>query len=93
MMGICTAARSEQREFGLIDDYIPWLREKLGASYADYVDTGVGCNGYVVRPWVYDDMLHPTSWVTTQGIDFLRTTRYDKAFLFDAFVSSSSSSA
>jgi arylsulfatase A-like enzyme len=56
----------------MIDDYLPWLREKLGAPYVDYVDTGIGCNGYAVRPWVYDDMLHPTSWVTTQGIDFLR---------------------
>jgi len=73
-------ARSEQREFGIIDDYIPWLREKLGASYADYVDTGIGCNGYVVRPWVYDDMLHPTSWVTTQGIDFLRRRDPTKPF-------------
>jgi len=78
--GYLHAARSAQREFGLIDDYIPWLREKLGVAYADYVDTGVGCNGYVVRPWVYDDMLHPTTWVTTQGIDFLRRRDTTKPF-------------
>jgi arylsulfatase A-like enzyme len=65
-------ARSRNPDFGRIDDYLPWLRERLGTPYADYVDTGVGCNGYVARPWVYDEMLHPSSWVTTQSIDFLR---------------------
>ncbi|HHX42032.1 MAG TPA: arylsulfatase [Armatimonadetes bacterium] len=65
-------ARSQHRDHGLIDDYLPWLREKLGDPNVDYTDTGIGCNGYAVRPWIYDDRLHPTSWVTTQGIDFLR---------------------
>jgi len=47
---------------------------------ADYIDTGIGCNGYVARPWVYDEMLHPTSWVTTQGIDFFRRRDPRKPF-------------
>lgn len=70
--GYLHMSRREQRDHGLIDDYLPWLREKAGAAYADYVDTGMGCNGYAVRPWVYDDMLHPMTWVTTQSVDFLR---------------------
>jgi arylsulfatase len=53
------------------DDYLPWLRARYGPA-ADYIDTGLGCNGYATRPWVYDDMLHPSAWVTTQSIDFLR---------------------
>lgn len=65
-------ARRAHQDHGRIDDYLPWLRERCAAAYADYVDTGLGCNGYVARPWVYDEHLHPTSWVTSQGIDFLR---------------------
>ena len=78
--GYLHIARKEQRDLGHIDDYIPWLREKLGESYADYADACMGCNGYVVRPWVYDEMWHPMSWVTTQGIDFLRRRDTTKPF-------------
>lgn len=77
-------ARSQHEDFGRIDDYTPWLRERVGAHYADYCDTGVGCNGYAVRPWIYDEMLHPTSWVTTQSIDFLRRRDPSKPFFLTA---------
>lgn len=63
--------RSKRDEYGLVDDYTPWLRSKIGPD-ADHVDTGVGCNGYVARPWMYDEMLHPSSWVVSQSVDFLR---------------------
>ncbi len=63
--------RRGAQDVTLVDDYLPWLRAQYGPA-ADYVDTGIGCNGYVTRPWIYDDMLHPTAWVTTQSIDFLR---------------------
>lgn len=53
------------------DDYLPDLRRRHGVD-ADYIDSGPGCNGYSVAPWPYDPMLHPTAWVTTQSIDFLR---------------------
>lgn len=66
-----------------VDDYLPWLRERLGPT-ADYIDTGLGCNGYVTRPWVYDDMLHPSAWVTTQSIDFLRRRDPTKPFFLYA---------
>lgn len=72
--------RSKPDDYGLVDDYRPWLREKLGQHEVDYLDTGVGCNGYVARPWNYDEMLHPTSWVTTQSIDFLRRRDPTKPF-------------
>ena len=63
---------SKLDDYGLVDDYTPGLREQLGQPSADYIDTGVGCNGYVARPWMYDEMLHPTSWVVSESIDFLR---------------------
>ena len=63
--------RRNAQDLHLVDDYLPWLRREHGPA-ADYIDTGIGCNGYVVRPWIYEDMLHPSAWVTTQAIDFLR---------------------
>ena len=78
--GYMHRARRENREFGLNDDYTPWLREKLGAVYADHNDSGVGCNGYAAQAWPYHEMLHPTSWVTSQGIDFLRRRDTSKPF-------------
>ena len=71
--------RSKADDYGLFDDYTPWLRERLGPQ-ADHIDTGIGCNGYATRPWVYDEMLHPTSWVVTQSIDFLRRRDSTKPF-------------
>jgi arylsulfatase A-like enzyme len=76
--------RLDAQDLHLVDDYLPWLRAQHG-PFADYVDTGIGCNGYVVRPWVYEDMLHPTAWVTSQAVDFLR--RRDPRKPFFLFVS------
>lgn len=71
--------RRDNKDYGLVDDYRIWLREKLGTE-ADYIDTGLGCNGYAARPWVHDEMLHPSSWVVTQSIDFLRRRDTSKPF-------------
>jgi arylsulfatase A-like enzyme len=72
--------RRKRDYYSLVDDYTPWLRERVGRPAADYIDTGIGCNGYAARPWVYDEMLHPSSWVTTQSIDFLRRRDPTKPF-------------
>ena len=72
--------RGKRDDYALVDDYTPWLREKLGQSTVDYIDSGIGCNGYAARAWPYDEMLHPTSWVTTQSIDFLRRRDPTKPF-------------
>lgn len=53
------------------DDYFYWLKNKKGIS-ADVTDTGLDCNSWVSRPWSYEESSHPTNWVTTQSIDFLR---------------------
>lgn len=53
------------------DDYLPDVRRDLGPSF-DIADTGIGCNGYSVRPWPWGERYHPTSWVTSQGVDFLK---------------------
>ncbi|MFC1714126.1 arylsulfatase [Candidatus Poribacteria bacterium] len=71
--------RARRENSHLKDDYLFWLHEKTGIG-ADFTDTGLGCNGYVARPWIYDEMLHPTSWVVTQAIDFLRRRDPSKPF-------------
>ena len=63
----------------MLDDYLPWLREHCGAQ-ADITDAGVGCNGYSVSPWPYEERYHPTNWVTSRSIDFLRRRDPGKPF-------------
>ncbi len=72
--------RAKRDDYSLVDDYTPWLRDHLGNSAADYIDSGIGCNGYAARAWPYDEMLHPSTWVTTQSIDFLRRRDPTKPF-------------
>lgn len=67
------------------DDYMPWLRERVGAD-ADYFDHGLNCNAYNARPWDKPEHLHPTNFVVTKSIEFLNqrdTTR--PFFLFMSF--------
>ncbi len=64
----------------LVDDYLPWLRRELGRE-ADYFDHGLNCNSIVTRPWDKAEYLHPTNYVVSQGIDFLRRRDPRKPFL------------
>src|SRR5687768_400222 len=77
--GFLHNARVRARDIGMVDDYLPWLRERDGAD-ADYFDHGVNCNSIVARPWDKAEKLHPTNWVVTQGIDFLRRRDPRKPF-------------
>lgn len=66
--------------FEQTDDYLPWLRERAG-SHVDLTDLGLDCNASTVaRPWELPEELHPTNWVTTQSIDFLRRRDPTKPF-------------
>lgn len=70
----------------IADDYFYWLKDQKGIS-ADVVNTGLDCNGWVSRPWIYDEMSHPTNWVVTESIDFLRRRDPRKPFfLMTSFV-------
>ena len=82
--GFLHFARRRDRDFDSIDDYLPWLRLHLGHD-ADYFDHGVNCNSYVARPWDKPEHLHPTNYVVTQSIEFLR--RRDPRKPFFLFVS------
>lgn len=68
------------------DDYYWWLKQALGAA-ADPADTGIDCNSWIVRPWIYEEKYHPTNWVVSECLDFLR--RRDRSlpfFLMASFV-------
>ncbi|GAB2609963.1 arylsulfatase [Kribbella endophytica] len=66
------ARRTQRREFGFFDDYVPWLRRQHGVSPdADYFDHGVNCNSVVSRPWDKAEELHPTHWVGTQAVEWM----------------------
>ena len=53
------------------DSYLAFLKDRHGFN-ADVADTGVECNSWVARPWIYDEMSHPTNWTVTKGIEFLQ---------------------
>src|ERR1035437_597738 len=62
--GFLHYTRDRNSDWGLFDDYIPWLRERAGVG-ADFFDHGVNCNSHVARPWDKAEALHPTNYVAT----------------------------
>ena len=78
-----TPSYEDQR---VADDYYWWLKQELGIA-ADPVDNGTDCNSWVARPWLYEEKYHPTNWVASECLDFLR--RRDRSmpfFLMASFV-------
>ena len=73
--GYLHSGRARWHDYALVDDYLPDLRRRLGRPDADFLDACVGCNGYAVAPWPYDESLHPTTWVTDHAVDFLQRRR------------------
>lgn len=68
------------------DDYLYWLKEEKGIS-CDITDTGLECNSWVARPWMYEEQLHPTNWAVNRSLDFLRRRDRSKPFfLMTSFV-------
>lgn len=68
------------------DSYIRWLKERHGMD-ADVNDTGLECNSFIAKPWVYDEMSHPTNWTVTESIRFLEKRDPDVPFfLMTSFV-------
>lgn len=65
------------------DDYFYWLKNELGIE-ADVTDTGLECNSWVARPWIYEEKYHPTNWVTTNAIDYLRRRDHRTPFFLMA---------
>lgn len=82
--GYLHCERRMAKNYDMVDDYMPWLRQKVGGD-ADMILHGINCNSWVARPWPYSEEVHPTTYVTTMAIDFLR--RRDPTKPFFLFVS------
>ncbi len=68
-----------------VDDYLPWLQGEMGYP-ADYAEHGLNCNSIIARPWDKPEYVHPSTWVVTRSIDFLRRRDRDRPFfLFSSF--------
>lgn len=52
------------------DDYLLWLKEQL--KDVDINDSGINCNSYIAKPFIYEERYHPTNWVVTKSIEFLK---------------------
>ncbi|MEG0907068.1 MAG: arylsulfatase, partial [Cellulosilyticaceae bacterium] len=63
----------------IADDYFYWLKNEKGIE-ADVIDTGVECNSWIARPWIYEEKYHPTNWVVSRSIDFLRRRDHSQPF-------------
>jgi arylsulfatase A-like enzyme len=78
--------RRFSRNYELADDYWRWLKDKVDAE-VDFAAHGLAANSWVARPWDLDERLHPTNWVVSQSIDFLRRRdRRRPFFLWMSFV-------
>ena len=82
-LGIVRAARQRGQDPDLVDDYLPWLRLRLGRD-ATFFDHGVDSNSWVARPWDKPEHLHPTNFVASEAADFLRRRDPTRPFLLFA---------
>ena len=72
-----TPSYEDQR---VADDYYWWLKQQLGVD-ADPVDTGLDCNSWVVRPWIYEEKYHPpTGSPASAGISCAAVTARSRSF-------------
>lgn len=77
--GFINFPRSQHHDYEEIDDYIPWLRQRVGAD-ADYFQHGVHCNSNLARPWDRLEELHPTNFISDQAVHFLKRRDPRKPF-------------
>jgi arylsulfatase A-like enzyme len=72
-------------DYDMVDDYHPWLRRQIGRD-ADDFEHGMNCNSYTVRPWDKPEHTHPTNFIVTQSIEFLKKRDpMNPFFLFMSF--------
>ena len=84
-LGIVRDAMKKGMDPGMVDDYIPWLRERLGPGATPF-EHGLDSNSVVARPWDKAEELHYTNFTVTQSLEFLRRRDPTKPFfLFTSF--------
>lgn len=68
--------------YDFFDDYRRFLRSQSHAE-ASLEETGLHVNSWVVNPWPYEERLHPTNWVASEAVDFLRRRDPTKPFFLN----------
>ena len=48
-----------------------WIKQELGSD-ADIIDDGANCNSWDVRPFELPEKYHPTNWIVSESIRFLK---------------------
>jgi len=51
-----------------VDDYWDWLRQELG-PHAHERTHGSDANGWLGRPWAYEERYHPTNWTVDVALE------------------------
>lgn len=74
--------KSSRTQFENVDDYLKWFKEKKDLN-VDLMDLGIDKNSWDARPWCYEERLHPTNWVVSESIDFLRRRDTTKPFFLN----------
>jgi arylsulfatase A-like enzyme len=77
--GFVHAARKGDRDLEMNDDYLRWLRRELGSG-VDLLDHGLDTNGVTTRPWDKPEYTHPSSWVASEAVQFVRRRDRNKPF-------------
>jgi len=77
--GFVHAARKGTHDLEMNDDYLRWLRSELG-SHVDLLDHGLDTNGVATRPWDKPEYTHPSSWIATEAVQFVRRRDRSKPF-------------
>ncbi|MEG0766797.1 MAG: arylsulfatase, partial [Clostridia bacterium] len=62
------------------DDYCHMLD---GLCHHALADTGLECNGWPTRAWIYPEEQHPTHWAGDRALDFLRRRDRDCPFFLN----------
>lgn len=58
-------------QFEYSSDYLDFIKQELGHD-ADIIDDGMNCNSWEARPWPLPEKYHPTNWVVSESIKFLK---------------------
>ncbi len=65
------------------DDYMDWLKEKMGSKCIRMYhgrEHGLDSNGWLARPWPYQEQYHPTAWTTNTALEMIRKRDPTKPF-------------
>jgi len=61
------------------DDYMDWLKERLGPEVHER-SHGSDANGWLARPWPYEERFHPTNWTVDVTIEQIQKRDPTKPF-------------